>query len=222
MIRDNVKRLFESIEELKQKRGIRRDISVVAATKYADAEQIAELFECGITSAGENRVQDLLKKHDIVAGMDWHFIGQLQTNKVKYIVDKVSLIQSVDRLTLAQEINKECFKKGLVGNILIEVNIGGEESKGGIAADKLFSFAEEIKTFPNLNVLGLMCIAPRADDPEKNRKFYLQMTEFYDTLNIKFFDKKFKFLSMGMSGDYLTAIECGANMIRPGSIIFER
>jgi pyridoxal phosphate enzyme (YggS family) len=221
MIKENVKKLLESIEELKYKKGIKNDIAVVAATKYADAALIEEMKEAGLGSAGENRAQDLLKKYDAVHGIDWQFIGRLQTNKVKYIADKVSLIQSVDRLNLAEEIDRECFKRDITGHILIEVNIGGEFSKGGVDPRGLFDFAGELLHLENLRVSGLMCVAPITHTPENNRKFYLQMAEYYDILNIKVFDKKLKFLSMGMSGDYLTAIECGANMIRPGSIIFK-
>jgi pyridoxal phosphate enzyme (YggS family) len=220
MLQENIKRVRGEIEACRAKFNIKNEVHIVAATKNVDGGVINRLAGFGIKTAGENKVQELLTKIDAVGGVQWHFIGRLQSNKVKYIIDKVSLIQSVDRISLLEQIDKECTKRDIIANILIEVNIANELSKGGVAPDKLVELAKIIYEMPHIEAQGLMCVAPATDAPEKNRKYYLQMAEFYDNINTKVMRGGFKYLSMGMSGDYLQAIECGANMVRLGTALF--
>ncbi len=200
--------LFEKIKALG------RDVKIVAATKTRTAEEINELKKFGITTMGENRVQELLGKYDGLDMPEIHFIGALQTNKVKYIVDKVCMIQSVDRPELATEIEKRCAAIGKVMDVLIEVNYGGEESKSGCAAGDMSDLAEFIAGLPHLRLCGLMSVLPIGAPIEMYdgmKKLYDALAEKYDTV---------EYLSMGMSNDYETAIAHGANMIRPGTALF--
>jgi len=187
-------------------------VTIVAATKTIPPAAINALKDYGITRAGENRVQEFLEKYPLTEGIEWHFIGRLQTNKVKYIVDKVKMIQSVDRAELAQEINKQCEKYGIVMDILLQVNLG-EEQKGGISLENLHDFAKLCSGLKCLNVKGLMCI-PSIAAPKED---YAAVGKAFDAFK-KDFDMQY--LSMGMSADYELAIKHGANMIRPGSILF--
>jgi pyridoxal phosphate enzyme (YggS family) len=220
MLEENIKKVRAEIEACRAKFNIKNEVYIVAATKNVAAATVNRLSGLGISTAGENKVQELLTKLDEVVGVEWHFIGRLQSNKVKYIIDKVSLIQSVDRISLLEQIDKECTKRGIIANILIEVNIANELSKGGIAPDKVVELVKIIGTMPHIAAQGLMCVAPIETEPEKNRKYYLQMAELYDNINTKIAHGCFKYLSMGMSGDYLKAIECGANMVRIGTALF--
>lgn len=200
------------------------DITIVAATKYAPPGIIKSLSEYDIHIAGENRVQDFLDKYPAADNplLEWHFIGQLQTNKVKYIIDKVRLIHSADRLPLIEEINRQCALKN-VGkmDVLIEVNMGGEEQKGGISPGEVPDFYESIKPYARVRVRGLMTVMPRAAaDGEKCRNLYLQMKGLYDILKDK--DKNIDILSMGMSDDFETAVKCGSTMVRLGRILFQQ
>ena len=197
------------------------DIAVVAATKYADADIIRGLSKYNINTYGENRVQAFLEKYSAVKGAgQWQFIGQLQTNKVKQIIDKVQLIQSLDRIALAEEIDRQCALKDMPHiDALIEVNLGGEAQKGGVAVDELFTFFESVKKYPHINVRGIMTVMPLTSGNGENcRNLYLQMKRLYDILRES--DKGIDILSMGMSQDYITAIECGATMVRLGRVLF--
>jgi len=187
-------------------------VQIVAAVKQRTISEINALKNFGIGSVGENRVQDLLVKYEATKDLNWHFIGNLQTNKVKYIVDKVQLIQSVDRENLAIEIQKQCEKRNILMPVLVEVNLD-EDSKGGVRADELQVLLKFITTLPNLKLQGLMFIPP-IDAPEE---IYKQIKEIYETHKSEF---NLKILSCGMSDDYEIAIKYGANMIRPGSILF--
>ena len=191
------------------------DVTVVAATKTVEPERINLLPSCGITIAGENRVQELLEKYEHCKGVEWHFIGNLQTNKVKYIIDKVTLIHSLDRAVLADEIDKQAAKIGKICNVLIEVNIGEEESKGGVMKEDLSALTDYVLTKKNLRLKGLMSVLP-IGAPER---LYAEMKALYDDLKDKV-GEQIDTLSMGMSGDYLKAVKAGANMIRLGSILF--
>ncbi len=208
MIEENVKKLLDFVAHAP------RPVKIVAATKTRSAEEINELKKYGITAMGENRVQELLAKYDGLDMPEVHFIGALQTNKVRYIVDKVCMIQSVDRPELAREIEKRCAAAGRVMDVLIEVNIGGEESKSGCAPSGLSALASEVSGMPHLRLKGLMSVLPVAAPDE----MYAGMKTLFDELREKY--PSAEYLSMGMSGDYEKAVACGANMIRPGSLLF--
>lgn len=198
-------------------------VTLLAASKGASAEKINFAAECGVKVIGENRVDELLSKYEGIdkSKLDIHFIGHLQTNKVKYIIDKVSLIHSVDSIRLAEEINKRAAKVGKVMKVLVEVNIGGEESKSGIAPEATEEFLREIAVFPNISVVGLMCIPPKNDDVEKNRAFFKKIKQIFIDISDKKVDNIIMgILSMGMSADWKLAVECGSNMVRIGSGIF--
>lgn len=201
----------EALKKIKAEAG--SGITIVAATKTVPPEVINTLKDNGVFFAGENRVQEFLTKFDKVSGINWHFIGRLQTNKVKYIADKVVMIQSVDRQGLADEIQKQCSRLGRVMDVLIEVN-QGEESKGGIIKTEIYRLAEYIGGLKNLRLKGLMCIPPALC----GREIYEEMNALYEGVKTRF--DGMEYLSMGMSADYKLAMECGANMIRPGSILF--
>lgn len=191
------------------------DITLVAVTKTHSPEEINEAIACGVTDIGENKVQEILSKYDAVTtGVRWHLIGHLQTNKVKSVVDKVCMIHSVDSLHLAEEIDKRCKAIGKTMDILIQVNAAGEEQKSGVSPKEVLPLYNEVSKFENLKVRGLMQIAPETDNPESIRKYFKEVKEIYDSI------PGLDVLSMGMSGDYETAIEEGATMVRIGSAIF--
>ena len=198
------------------------EILLCAVTKTHPASDINEAIDAGITDIGENKVQEILDKYDEVKPVRWHMLGHLQTNKVKYIIDKVSLIHSVDSYKLAEEINKRAAQHGIVMDILIQVNSAMEESKFGITTDETDSLIEEIlKNCPNIRIRGLMCIAPFAENPGDAAKYFRAVKEIYD----RYADAPregldFKYLSMGMSNDFETAIAEGSNLIRIGTAIF--
>lgn len=199
------------------------EVTLLAASKGASVEKINYAAECGVKVIGENRVDELLSKYDGIdkSKLDIHFIGHLQTNKVKYIIDKVSLIHSVDSLHLAEEISKRAGKVGKVMRVLVEVNIGGEISKSGVAPEETAEFIKKIAVLPNISVSGLMCIPPKSDDDEKNSAFFKKIKQIFIDISGKKVDNiNMGILSMGMSSDWKTAVECGSTMIRVGSGIF--
>ena len=191
---------------------------LLIATKMQSVEDINYVCSLGECIIGENKVNELLEKYE---GYDktkeLHFIGTLQTNKVKYIIDKVSLIHSVDKLSLLEEINKRAAKIGKVMDVLLEVNSGREESKGGILPENVSDFYEKAKSFANVRVRGLMTMAPRCSGREEYLKYFGKTKELFDLL---FGDDKDAILSMGMSESYTYALEAGANLVRVGSRIF--
>lgn len=191
-----------------------KKVKIVAATKTRTAEEINRLKDYGITAMGENRVQELLSKYDGLDMPEIHFIGALQTNKVKYIVDKVCMIQSVDRLELGQEIEKRCAAINKIMDVLVEVNIGGEESKSGCDELSYMDLISRLTAFPHIRVKGLMSVLP-IDAPVT---LYDKMKDLFDKAAERF--DGIEYLSMGMSGDYITAINHGANLIRPGTALF--
>lgn len=198
-------------------------VTLLAASKGASAEKINYSADCGIKVIGENRVDELLSKYDDLdkEKLDIHFIGHLQTNKVKYIIDKVSLIHSVDSLRLVEEINKRAKKIGKVMPVLVEINIGAEESKSGILPEAAEDFIKNVAEFSNISVVGLMCIPPKSEDQEKNRTFFKKIKQIFIDISGKKVDNvNMSILSMGMSSDWRTAIECGSTMIRIGSGIY--
>jgi hypothetical protein len=222
-IAENIKH----IEDLKTRAAIKsgrkgEDVLLVAVTKLHSVEEINEAIDCGITDIGENKVQEIMDKYQYVKPVKWHLIGHLQTNKVKYIIDKVSMIHSVDSLKLAQEINKRAEQHGLIMDILIQVNSAMEESKFGITTEETGELIEAIlQNCPNIRIRGLMCIAPFEDNPEDARPYFAEVKKLYDKYGmLKHRGLDFKYLSMGMSNDFEVAIEEGSNLIRVGTLIF--
>ncbi len=205
---EEVAKLLENV------RACGRAVKIVAATKTRTAEEINELVKYGITAMGENRVQELLSKYDGLKIPEIHFIGALQTNKVKYIVDKVQMIQSVDRLELGKEIDKRCAAIGKTMDVLIEVNYGEEASKSGCDKSECMFLAEELVKLPHLRVKGLMSVLP-IGAPEE---MYEGMNALFGQMKAEF--EGIEYLSMGMSDDYMTALGHGANIIRPGTLLF--
>ena len=199
------------------------EIKLCAATKMNDATAVRQAIAAGVDCCGENRVQELTAKlaENAYEGAPVHFIGHLQTNKVKQVVGKVDLIQSVDSERLLREINKEAAKQGIIQNILLEVNIGEEASKSGFQADDIPSIMEKIEEFTNVCVKGLMAIPPISQKDGENLKFFQKMFQLYVDIQNKINDNvKVDCLSMGMSGDFQDAIACGSTMIRIGTAIF--
>ena len=199
------------------------DITLVAATKMNDAGRVREAVAAGIDACGENRVQELVEKHaqGAYTGAPLHFIGHLQTNKVRQIVGVVDLIQSVDSEELLARIDRRAESLGVVQDILLEVNIGGEAAKSGIAPEALPALLASASGYAHLRVRGLMAIPPICEKPGGNNVYFSRMRELFVDIGTKKYDNVFMdFLSMGMSGDFEDAIECGANMVRVGSSIF--
>jgi len=199
----------------------REEVLLLGASKYANAEKIREAYQCGVRAFGESRAQDFLKKFEELKDLpiDWHFIGNLQTNKVKYIIDKVSLIHSLDRPSLAEEIQKRAERLGKVQDVLIEVNVGKEETKGGVYEEDLEKLFEYCLSLKNLRVLGLMAIPPYKENPEEVRPYFVKLRKLKEKLE-ELYKIKLPHLSMGMSGDFEVAVEEGATIVRIGSAIF--
>lgn len=198
------------------------DITLVAATKMNDAARVREAVAAGIDACGENRVQEMTEKlaEGAYTGAPLHFIGHLQTNKVRQVVGKVDLIQSVDSPELLAMIEKRAAGQDIVQDILLEVNIGGEAAKSGFSPDQIHAAAEMARALPHVQVRGLMTIPPVAAEPHGNLAYFEKMRWLYVDINAKIYDNKMEYLSMGMSGDFADAIRCGSNMIRVGTAIF--
>jgi conserved hypothetical protein TIGR00044 len=211
-------RLVRACERAGRKR---EEVLLLGASKYANAEKIREAYQCGVRAFGESRAQDFLKKFEELKDLpiDWHFIGNLQTNKVKYIIDKVSLIHSLDRPSLAEEIQKRAERLGKVQDVLIEVNVGKEETKGGVYEEDLEKLFEYCLSLKNLRVLGLMAIPPYKENPEEVRPYFVKLRKLKEKLE-ELYKIKLPHLSMGMSGDFEVAVEEGATIVRVGSAIF--
>ncbi|WP_084295079.1 YggS family pyridoxal phosphate-dependent enzyme [Caldanaerobius polysaccharolyticus] len=222
-VRTNIEAIKSNIQRACKKAG--RDpseVTIMAVTKTIPVERIKEAIACGIKVIGENRVQELVKKYPLIGGdVKWHMIGHLQVNKVKYIVDKVELIHSLDSVKLAQEIDKRAKAIGKRQNVLIEINIGGEDTKYGIKPEELGDFIKQIEGFENLCVQGLMTVAPIVTAPEDVRPYFKKMKQLYDELkDMKSRIIDARYLSMGMTSDYVVAVEEGANIVRIGTGIF--
>lgn len=217
---ENYKNAMSRLETALEESGrSRKDVLVIGASKTMPLERILFVRDnTDVKIFGENRVQELLEKY--TPDVRWHFIGQLQTNKVKYIIDKVELIHSVDRLSLLQEIDRQAKKHGKVQDILIEVNIGGEEKKGGVAPTEVIDFAKEVDKYPSVRLKGLMSVLPNVEKEALNA-FYLQLSKLYDTLKQTRLDNAdIRYLSAGMSNDYDVAVKYGANIVRLGRALF--
>lgn len=224
MLKENLEEVEEKIAKACERAGrAREEVTLIAVSKTKPVEMLQEIYDEGIRDFGENKVQELTEKYEVMPkDMKWHMIGHLQRNKVKYIVDKVTLIHSVDSLRLAETISKEAEKKGVTVPILIEVNIAGEETKFGLSSkEEVISLTEQIAALPNLSVKGLMTVAPPAEDPEENRPFFREIRQLsVDITNKNIDNVSMEILSMGMTNDYTVAIEEGATMIRVGTGIF--
>lgn len=198
------------------------EIKLVAVTKTATIEQIKEAINAGVKIIGENKVQEAKEKYQILtADTEWHLVGHLQTNKVKYAIEIFDCIQTVDSIKLAKEIDKRSVQFGKTTNVLVEVNVSGEESKYGIKPEEVEPFLKEISEFYRIRVRGLMTIAPIEEDKEKVRPYFRKLRELSKEIkgkNIK--NVKMDYLSMGMTDDFEVAIEEGANMVRIGRGIF--
>lgn len=223
----SIKSNIEYIQELKGNAAVKsgrkpEDVLLVAVTKLHSPDEMNEAIDAGITDIGENKVQEILDKYDRVKPVRWHLIGHLQTNKVKYIIDKVSMIHSVDSMKLAKEIDKRAAQHDLIMDILVQVNSAEEESKFGITTAETDQLIEDIaQQCPNIRIKGLMCIAPFEDDPEDVREYFAEVKQIYDKyVNRKTERVDFEYLSMGMTHDFAVAIEEGSNLIRVGTAIF--
>ncbi len=227
-IKENIDNIFKKVQLAAEKSGRKlEDITLIAVSKTVDWEKAKEAVEAGVNNLGENRVQEITNKYEqfddlnLNDNVNWHMIGHLQKNKVKYIIDKVNLIHSVENLELANEINKRAAQHNLISNVLIELNIGEEESKFGISDENVIEFVKSLEQFENIKVLGLMTVAPYAENPEDIRWVFKKMKEIYNNIsNINLRNTEMKYLSMGMTNDFEIAIEEGSNIVRIGTAIF--
>lgn len=222
MIRENLISVEQNIAAACKKAGRnRKDVTLIAVSKTKPVSQILECYEAGVRDFGENKVQELLEKYDkLPKDIRWHMIGHLQTNKVKYIIDKVSLIHSVDSLKLAEEISRQALRHQLEIDILIEVNIAEEESKFGVGEAEAPELIRKIQLLPGICVKGLMTVAPYVENSEINRQYFVRMCQLCVDIQAKNPDNKIDALSMGMTGDYSVAVEEGATYVRVGTGIF--
>lgn len=223
MLEENLKKIQENII-LAAKRAGRNpdDITLIAVSKTKPAEMIKEVYDCGVREFGENKVQEILQKSEFLPpDISWHMIGHLQRNKVKAVIGRAKLIHSVDSVRLAEEISKQAFNSGIVVNILLEVNVAGEETKYGFRPDELNDIFPKIAALPNIFIRGLMTSAPFVADPEDNRIYFRQLKQLCVDLRNKNIDNtSMDVLSMGMTNDYEVAVEEGATCVRVGTAIF--
>ena len=223
MIRDNLTYVENKIQEACSRSGRNRDeVTLIAVSKTKPVQDIREAIAWGAVHFGENKVQELTMKYEeLPKHLQWHLIGHLQRNKVKYIVGKTCLIHSVDSVRLAEEIDKEAKKKNIVQPILIEVNIADEESKFGVSGKECLLLIEAIAKYDNVRINGLMTIAPFVEKAEENRKYFRELKQLFVDIKTKSIDNVYmEVLSMGMTGDYEVAIEEGATHVRVGTGIF--
>ena len=222
-IRENMRAVEDRIAAACQEAGRKpEDVTLIAVSKTKPVEMLREAYECGCRDFGENKVQELLDKYEVMPrDIRWHMIGHLQRNKVKYIVEKVYLIHSVDSLRLAEEISKEAGKKNVCVNILVEVNVANEETKFGTTCEDAKQLVQDIAKLPNICVKGLMTIAPFVENAEKNRPFFSKLKKIsVDIMGENIDNITMENLSMGMTGDYEVAVSEGATCVRVGTGIF--
>ena len=223
MLKENLANVEKNIEQACKNAGRSRDeVTLIAVSKTKPVEMLQEIYDENIRDFGENKVQELCSKMgQLPSDIRWHMIGHLQRNKVKYIVGKVELIHSVDTYRLAEEINIQAKKQNVIVPILVEVNIAHEESKFGISAEDAILLVEEISKLENIRIKGLMTIAPYVENPEDNRPYFRKIKQLsVDITNQTRDNVLMEILSMGMTGDYMVAIEEGATMVRVGTGIF--
>ncbi|MDF2485713.1 MAG: hypothetical protein K0R46_1881 [Herbinix sp.] len=244
-MKDNIEQIEERIQAACKRCGRdRSEVTLIAVSKTKPNEMLLEAYELGMRHFGENKVQELVQKQEDLSQnfpekVHWHLLGHLQRNKVKYIVDKVDLIHSVDSLRLAEQIEEDAAKKNVVCDVLLEVNIAEEDTKFGVRVEETASMIEDILKLPHIRVRGLMTIAPYVENPEKNRMHFMKLRQLYVDIKSKNADnigngnkskynnsqtitqlEQFNILSMGMTGDFEVAIEEGATMVRVGTGIF--
>lgn len=223
LLSENLQAVEKTIENACRKSGRKREaVTLIAVSKTKPLSMLLEAYEAGARDFGENKVQELVDKiPEMPSDIRWHMIGHLQRNKVKYIVDKVYMIHSVDSLRLAEEISREALKKNVTVKILIEVNVAGEESKFGATVSETAALAENIAKLPAVQIEGLMTIAPFAENPEDNRIYFQKLRQLSVDIARRNIDNvNMKILSMGMTGDYSVAVEEGATCVRVGTGIF--
>ena len=223
MLKDQLQELEKRIQAACDRAGRKREeVTLIAVSKTKPVETLQEAYDLGVRIFGENKVQELTAKYEALPkDIHWHMIGHLQTNKVKYIIDKAELIHSVDSLKLAETIEKEAAKHDLIADILVEVNVAEEESKFRMKMEEVIPFVEKVSAFPHVRVRGLMTIAPFVEDPEENRSIFADLHKLYIDIKKKNHDNDtVSVLSMGMTNDYEVAIEEGATMVRVGTGIF--
>lgn len=221
-ILENIARVKTEIAEAAKVAGKDpEEIQLIAVSKTVEPARILEAQEAGLTTFGENRVQEALGKQEVLEDLNWHLIGQLQTNKVRQVVGKFQLIHSLDRLRLAKELDRRSKEQGITTEVLVQVNVGEEESKGGVAPEDALAFIEELRSFKQLKVMGLMTIPPFFEDPQAARPYFAKLRELFQKVAAQGWPEvEMKWLSMGMSADFQVAIEEGANMVRVGTGIF--
>ena len=223
MIKDSIDEVLSNIDKSAAIAGVDpKGITLVAVSKTKPVSQMLEAYDAGIRFFGENRVQEYLEKKDKMPGdVQWNIIGRLQTNKVKYIINNIWLLHSLDRIPLAVELQKQCEKNGCSIDALLEVNVSGEDSKSGFFMEEIKGAAEEIARLKNIRIAGLMTIAPYTNDKTYLRGIFARTKKLYDSIAEEKYDNfDFKYLSMGMSNDYCEAVLEGANMVRVGSALF--
>lgn len=223
MITENINEVRKNMEEACRVSGRNpEEVSLIAVSKTKPIPMLQEAYDAGCRDFGENKVQEIMDKIDrLPSDIRWHMIGHLQTNKVKYIVGKVFLIHSVDSLHLAEAISKEAVKQNTTVNILIEVNVAKENTKYGAMAEDTVSLVEKIALLPGISVKGLMTIAPYVENPQENRQYFVKLKQLAVDIKSKNIDNvHMDILSMGMTGDYMVAIEEGATYVRVGTGIF--
>ncbi len=220
-IRSNIAEVWENIEKSAARAGRRAgDVTLLGVTKTVQPARIREAVEAGLCDLGENRIQEYVKKRELLPeNLRWHMIGRLQKNKIKYIIGKISLIHSLSTMDAAREVQRLSEKQGVYTPCLVQVNIGREESKSGVAPEELCSFLESLAPLDRLHVQGLMAIAPFTEDPEEVRPCFARMRALFEAMPTGGNVEK-RWLSMGMSNDYCIAVEEGANIVRVGTRIF--
>ncbi|WP_058485441.1 YggS family pyridoxal phosphate-dependent enzyme [Defluviitalea phaphyphila] len=222
-IKNNIEEIKRKIDIAAKKSGRKyEDITLIAVTKTVDVPRIKEALSSGICHIGENKVQEIMRKYEhIDTNIHWHLIGHLQTNKVKYIIDKVDLIHSVDSERLAYKINEQAAKKGKIMDILLQVNVAKEKTKFGLFMEEVEPLIDKVKNLENIRVKGLMTIAPYVENPEENRTHFRNLKQLSVDISKRNIDNiSMEILSMGMTNDYEVAIEEGATMVRIGTGIF--
>lgn len=223
MVAENLKEVEARVCAACERSGRKREsVTLIAVSKTKPVQMLEEAYQAGSRYFGENKVQELADKYELMPkDIHWQMIGHLQRNKVKYIIDKAELIHSVDSLRLAETIDKEAAKKGIVANVLLEVNMAKEDTKYGLMPEEVMDFVREIVRFQHIKVQGLMTIAPFVDDPEENRKHFANLRKLsVDIRKEKVNNVNMSILSMGMTNDFEVAIEEGATMVRIGTAIF--
>lgn len=223
MIAQNLHQVQENIKKACEKANRNpSEVTLIAVSKTKPVSMLQEAYDEGVRTFGENKVQEIMDKYgQLPQDIEWHMIGHLQRNKVKYIADKVTMIHSLDSLRLAETIESEASKHNRVIPVLIEVNVAMEESKFGISVDEVLPFVQELSKFPHLRVNGLMTIAPYVENPEENRQIFRKLKKLSVDIEEKNINNiNMSVLSMGMTGDYQVAIEEGATMVRVGTGIF--